>query len=38
MNKKGHIVSDETIKWIISLAILVAAGLAVKLIFSKVAS
>ncbi|MFH1238320.1 MAG: hypothetical protein ABIH79_00235 [archaeon] len=28
--KRGHIVSDEVIKWILYLAILVAAGFAIR--------
>jgi hypothetical protein len=37
-NKRGqNIVSDVTIKWIIYIAILVAAGFAVKMIVSRAA-
>ena len=37
VNKKGQsIVSDETIKWIIYIAIFVAVGFAVKTIVSRV--
>ena len=34
-SKRGHIVSEEVIKWIIYLAIVVAAGFAIKGIIGK---
>jgi hypothetical protein len=37
-NKRGQsMVSDETIKWIIYIALVVAAGVAIKMIVSKAA-
>ena len=33
--KQGHIVSEEVIKWILYLAILVAAGFAISTIISR---
>ena len=33
--KRGHIVSDEVIKWIIYLSILIATGFAIKSIILK---
>lgn len=35
--KRGHIVSEEVIKWIIYLAIIVAAGFAINGIISRAA-
>ena len=34
-SKRGHIVSEEVIKWIIYLAIVVAAGFAIKTMMGK---
>ena len=33
--KRGHIVADKTIKWILYLAIVVAAGFAIRMIIIK---
>lgn len=35
--KKAQIVSDETIKWIIYIAIIIAVGVAIRLILKKAA-
>lgn len=35
LNRRGHIVSEETVKWILYLAIVVAVGFAVRLIIIK---
>jgi len=35
MKKRGQIVSDETIKWIIYIALIIAVGFAVRMIFQK---
>jgi hypothetical protein len=34
-NKRGHMISEETIKWIIYLAIVIAAGFAIRNIIQK---